>query len=546
MPSEYGVGTRRGGIDSVQVDDGCFDYNERIHVESSQKHSRDFSIKPIGGVVNQDGPFTFAIEPMVDSYLQLNRARLWMKCQVVKGDGTLISHYEDVVAPVNLLGAVFWKDVEVTLNGQPFNGASSVHAGMKAMLETLLSCDADARDSHLNASFLHMDSPGHFASMCPSTEDFIRNFLTAVRQHEVGLPAFPAEIQPGEGEAPIDREDVGFLEEAGGLQDEAETPGLPDVPLPEAEKQRRRRNVMRAWFRGTVGVLSDGLAAINRDRGLNIGFNNRYCVVTGSTSWDMYSPITHDFFRLNNHIGPSNRIELKLTPYPNNFLLNSFLGPLPNKGYKIRLLDLRLHLRCIERKERIPTPLKEKYLMNETQMHKYVLARNTPSTSFRIHNGGVLPKTVIVTMVTTRAADGDYERNPFTFHHHFARRISLMVNGQKVPADDLEMDFEQANPEIARVYHWMYENTGALEGERGNIVSWPAFSGGTFIVPFDLTPDKCNGLHNHEADYGYIDLNIDFAKPLEESVYVFYELVFNKVVVNDKITNTVLVLDIEK
>lgn len=65
------------------------------------------------------------------------------------------------------------------------------------------------------------------------------------------------------------------------------------------------------------------------------------------------------------------------------------------------------------------------------------------------------------------------------------------------------------------------------------------------MLPFDLTPDKCNGLHNHDAERGYADLELKFAHELPESIYVLYELVFPKVVVNEKVENSLSILDIE-
>jgi hypothetical protein len=178
-------------------------------------------------------------------------------------------------------------------------------------------------------------------------------------------------------------------------------------------------------------------------------------------------------------------------------------------------------------------------------MQRHLVPRGVPSTSFRIHHGGVLPKTVIVAMVSNRAMEGDYLYNPFNFHHFYVKNISLTVNGEKVPTSGLETDFEKLNAHVSRAYHWMYENTGAASSDKGNIVSWPAFQAGCFLVPFDLTPDLCNGLHTHNAEYGYIDLNLDFARHLPDPVCVLYELVFPKVLINDKVNSVVASLDVE-
>jgi hypothetical protein len=207
--------------------------------------------------------------------------------------------------------------------------------------------------------------------------------------------------------------------------------------------------------------------------------------------------------------------------------------------------DLKLHLHTIERRERIRPPLTEKYLMNETQLHRFIVPERLPTITLRIHNGGVLPKQVVVGMVDTKAMEGSYDYNPFNFHHFDASKIVLTINGETHPSNGLSTDFGKPNAHVARAYHWVYENTGAAGTDKGNIISWAAFQAGCFLVPFDLTFDKCNGLHNHNAQYGYMDLTIDFAEVLPCPIYVLCEMIFPKVVVNCKVTNTMAILDVE-
>jgi hypothetical protein len=97
---------------------------------------------------------------------------------------------------------------------------------------------------------------------------------------------------------------------------------------------------------------------------------------------------------------------------------------------------------------------------------------------------------------------------------------------------------------VARGYHWLYDNTGAWFSQRGNCITYSAFKNGSFILPFDLTPDRCNGMHEHDGVYGTIDLVLEFGTPLEEPVTVCYELTFPKVVINNKNRGTLHILDV--
>ena len=564
--ADYGVGTKKSALDLIAVDEGNFDYHKQIGVEVSQKNFKDFWIRPIGGVVNQAGPFTFQIEPSTDQYLQLNRARLEVQARVVGPAGNTLSTWQDIVAPVNLLGATMWETVEVFLNDHPFVGSSSINAGYKAYVETMLSYDTDAANTHLQTQFFYLDSPNEYGNMKVPLSTIRKNVMRAIMNGEEERPG-PNLIAPDKRADPLyqdpDGDDAEILQLddsewdhmqvtiSSELEDEGAALGLEQDDEDEATQQRRfvyeerqkklfRWEAYRSYFTKTWKDIIHRLG-VRKDKFVNHGFKTRYQIINGSHPFDMYSPIMHDFFRLDNHVGPGNKITVRLSMYPHSFLLNSYL-PDP---YRLEILDMKMHLHTIERRERIPTPLTEKYRMNQTIMNRQLVAENIPSTTFRIHNGGVLPKTIIVGMVYQRAAEGAYNYNPFNFHHFHLNRMAFIINGETYPSDGLRFNFRGANRMVSRGYAWTFENTGAFDGERGNVITMEAFKGGCFLVCTDMSPDKCNMKHEHDAQYGYIDLSLEFDVPTPEPVYVYYEMVFNKVILNNKMENEVVVLDIE-
>ena len=172
--SGYGVGTKAGGGDMVEVDGGDFNYNDKIMVETSQVKCHDFEIRPIGAITNSrpKGPQYFCIDPFVDKYLVNNRTRLEARLRVVKGNGEGISPLTDVVAPNNLIGPLMWESVVVHLNGQPFPGASNVNAGLKCYMDTMLSTENDARHTHMQTQVFHMDTPKNYEEMGMDASDF--------------------------------------------------------------------------------------------------------------------------------------------------------------------------------------------------------------------------------------------------------------------------------------------------------------------------------------------------------------------------------------
>ena len=532
----YGIGTRSGAYNKVEVDDGNFDYDERVMVEVSQKAGKQAWIRPIGGISNQEGPFNFVIEPMVDKYLYLNKTKLGIKMKMLRGDGTECRPWEDIAAPTNLVGTALWDTVEVLVNGQPFAGASCVNAGVKGYVETILSYDADARDSHLQSQFFYMDSPYQYDNMKVPVKLVEDHWYRAVQANEIPVQLPEAYLDEQVTENDLSADDR--------LKTQAEKLALINAEIDRRKQANAAAKVandrhLATTFANTVLPMAEHMHAGGTEN--NFGFNDRWEVACHSHEFDVNVPITHDFFRVNNHIGPGNRIEVRLHRDNNRKLINTKM----DKNYKLVITDLKMYLHLIERKERVPTPMTERYLMNETQLHRQVVPMGMSAYSFRLFNGGVMPKTVMMFMTPTAAADGRYQYNICNMHHYNIRHLALMINGEEHPTGGLDYDFSTPNALVSHGFNWVFENTGSDSSDRGNSISLRHFKGGSFLAPFDLTPDKCNGLHNHNAELGYIDLDITWRTPLMEPVTVWYMMVFNKVVINDKFTSQVMVLDIE-
>lgn len=525
---DFGVGTKHNAFRSVGVDDGNFNYGEQIRVETSQKTSRTFWIPPLGGVSNQSGPFNFSVEPMVDQYWAANRAAIEATVSILKPNGAEIDSVEDVVAPCNLIGPSLFENIDISINGHHFPGSSGMNSQYKAMIETLLSYDQDARLTHLMCQGFHLDTPGEFGNMDLDELTMMKMIYAQIKSGQMEAPTFPQAMRR-EGEA-------GYIE-PDYWDDWDEDQRLHYTKLIEKKRIEYLETHCKEHLRQDVNANR-----LSSKTKVNSGFVARYRLMAGSKRLNLIFPICHDFFNMTNHIGPLNKVDIKLTRSKDPFLLNSYLK---EKGYKMHIHDLKLHLHTIQRKERINIPEIERFRFNQTELRKHVMLKGVTNHTEKLYFQGVLPKTIIVAMVYTRAAEGEYNYNPYNFHHFDIRQMNLLINGEANPSTGLTFDFSKPNAQIARSYRWVFENTGALSGGRGNLVSYPGFELGNFMIPFDLTPDKCNGLHNHEGKTGTIDLQLTFDKPLPESVTLISELVFNKMLINDKLNNRVELKDIQ-
>lgn len=161
--TEYGIGTRRSNVPTEEGTSASFFHNEAFVVDRVQVERHDGHVNPVGGTVGS-GPFEFIIPPVADAYLMMNKLQLNMHLRIVKADGTNCDS-TDNVAPVNALGAVFWEHAEVHLNDYPMGGSSASNIHYKAYIETILSYDATARDTHLKNQLFQMDDPDKYDVM---------------------------------------------------------------------------------------------------------------------------------------------------------------------------------------------------------------------------------------------------------------------------------------------------------------------------------------------------------------------------------------------
>ena len=117
--------------------------------------------RPFGGL-NASGPIEFVIPGTGTKYLDINNTQLYIKAKITKADGSDCDEAEDAekVAPVNLLLHSMFSQVDVALNGKLISDSTPTYP-YRAMLETLLNYDKEAKDTHLQSQLYFKDSASH-------------------------------------------------------------------------------------------------------------------------------------------------------------------------------------------------------------------------------------------------------------------------------------------------------------------------------------------------------------------------------------------------
>ena len=430
--TEYGIGTRRSNMPTISGASSNFDYSTAILMEDTQKERMDGFVRPVGGVT-ETGPYNFEIPPVADAYLLMNKIALYVKAKITMPDGTDCADTE-LVAPVAGIGSVMWEHAEASLNDYSMSGARASNAHYKAYIESLLSYDAQAKETHLRAQMFIPDSPGKMET-----------------------------------------------------------------------------------FNGVADA--------------NNGWNKRWGLTKGSKSFDLMGPITIDFLRSTKHLAPGNKLNIKLTRAQDRFLLCAS----QDKEYKLVIEDLRLYYHRVRLSENVAIPPTERYLMARTELKRFPVPTGQPSYNLTLFRGAKLPKSIILGQVLTSSAEGNVKQNPFNFRHFDLSRISLRLNGRRVPTDDYTPDFNKGL--FMREYLMMFMNTGAYGNDRSNFITSKAYQSGSTLFAYDLTPDLCNSAHLHEGVPGELSVELHWKTVLAQPITVIALCIFDSAIIHHRDEN---------
>ena len=261
----------------------------------------------------------------------------------------------------------------------------------------------------------------------------------------------------------------------------------------------------------------------------NAGFRARRDRSNQKGSFDMCGQITNDFLRSDNHLAPGNKLSLTFERSPDHFSLMTA----GKEKFKIEIDELAVYGRRVKLfPEALRTVLgakkeMERYLSSYTEIKEFPLQASKLDWSVRLYSG-VLPKQVIIGMVSTKAKAGSYDTNPFLFDHFNIKRLNLKINGTRYPQEAYELDFEHNH--FLREYINVFMNTGKYRINSGNCITPAHFAKGVTLFPFDLTPDQCDLFHTHAGRMGTLEIEMEWLKPLPEAVTVIAYSVFDQVV----------------
>ncbi|XP_066933772.1 uncharacterized protein F54H12.2-like [Clytia hemisphaerica] len=136
---------------------------------------------------------------------------------------------------------------------------------------------------------------------------------------------------------------------------------------------------------------------------------------------------------------------------------------------------------------------------------------------------GQLPKRLFLAMIDNDAYTGNLKKNPFNFKHFDVREISVYVNGKNT-SPPMKLNFTDG--EYLEGYRSIFAATGKSHRDEGICINRKEYSQGYSLFGWDLSPALCNGPHAERAQEGSLQITLEFANPLPNTitVLVYYEL----------------------
>ena len=160
-----------------------------------------------------------------------------------------------------------------------------------------------------------------------------------------------------------------------------------------------------------------------------------------------------------------------------------------------------------------------------------VTAGRSELSEYNIITGNQLPEQVIVAIVEEGAHRGAIDKNPFKFLDYDLSEASLVVNGVHEPQEMYKLN--KATGDRVDMYANFLENTGVSNDDREFGITMKDYYGGSFMLVWDRTPDKCNRFHRHAMDSGSISINLKTRTPLANTVTVIIYATYSRDIVID-------------
>lgn len=175
-----------------------------------------------------------------------------------------------------------------------------------------------------------------------------------------------------------------------------------------------------------------------------------------------------------------------------------------------------------------------KYPVKKCQMKFFTRGAHRSDISEPNLVNGVLPKRITFALVDSDAFSGSLSKNPFNFQHFNLSNITLRKNGENIPFQAIEMDYETKC--VMQGYLALLEGSSNLFRERSlDIQPMSDFTNGGFsIYCFDISQGHDHSKSFDLVETGNISLELKLAKTSDTSITIVTHLEYDAIIEIDK------------
>ena len=273
----------------------------------------------------------------------------------------------------------------------------------------------------------------------------------------------------------------------------------------------------------------------------NKGAHSRYIISDHSKTFELIAKIHNGLFNQPKLLLSKMDLRLKFHRHDPKFCL---MSRVQTENYRIqihRAVMMVCHKRVAasvrEAHELALLKSPAKYNIRASEVKFYTKPAGSADLSEPNVATGILPRRVIVGLVSSAAFNGSYSYNPLNFQHYNLRTIQLRRNGVSLPYDQLELDF--SGSQVMQGYNTLYQGLGRLFSEHATLITLHDYvmSGMTFYV-FDISQDGAD-FNLSPLQEGTISLHIKLDNPLLTSATVIAYLEKDALIEIDKDRNVI-------
>lgn len=254
-------------------------------------------------------------------------------------------------------------------------------------------------------------------------------------------------------------------------------------------------------------------AAGEHDTFVGTGYAARKAKWAKSAKVGFSIPLQLDVLTTDRFLPKNIDLQIKLHKADDNLLYTAKEGG----SFKLTFHSLKMHLRRVTMTPELLLEHDNRFRSKDPAIFPF--ARTDIKTitigigSTEQHTNNIyrqrIPNSVMIYFVQSTAFTGNPKKNPLNFQNFNVAKVSCYCNSEEVYSyiQDYESD------DYTETFRRVFDEIGVRTNNTGNNLTAEEYKDGSNFYPFDLSPDKCSGWHDHLDLAGNLDFRVQFKKP---------------------------------